>query len=57
MPSIGRKRKLKRMVLESEMSQPSTSVGLAPASGSGSVSELRRKRSKMQDGYGEGRCA
>ena len=51
---VSRKRKLKRMALDSEMSQPSTSaVGLAP--GSGSVSELRRKRSKMQDGYGDAR--
>ncbi|XP_037073508.1 G patch domain-containing protein 2-like [Pollicipes pollicipes] len=48
-----RKRKLKRMALDGELSQPSTSVGLPP----GSVSELRRKRSKMQDGYGEGRYA
>ena len=44
------------MVLDSEMSQPSTSAAvLTPASGS--VSELRRKRSKMQDGYGDARWA
>ncbi|XP_043202092.1 G patch domain-containing protein 2-like [Amphibalanus amphitrite] len=51
-----RKRKLKRMALDSEMSQPSTSsVGLPPGAGAGSVSELSRKRSKMQDGYSDPR--
>ncbi|KAF0300462.1 G patch domain-containing protein 2-like [Amphibalanus amphitrite] len=51
-----RKRKLKRMALDSEMSQPSTSsVGLPPGAGAGSVFELSRKRSKMQDGYSDPR--
>lgn len=53
--SVARKRKLKRMVLDGDMSLPSTSVGAQPGGVGGSVSALRRKRSKMQGSYADSR--